>query len=106
MSKIIWRKRDSIASLYKKYRRRVNKVDDRIDTALAMASFVMAASGTELLATIIAVPIALGIQAGSTGCGLLGAGCKLIGWRLHVKAKHDQIRVLTETKLNIIKGHI
>ena len=40
-------------------------------------------------------------------CGLLGAGGKFIGRRLGVKVrKHDQIRVLAESKLNTIADRI
>ena len=40
-------------------------------------------------------------------CGLLGAGGKLIGRKLQAKAKrHNQIRVLAESKLNTIADHI
>ena len=40
-------------------------------------------------------------------CGLLGAGGKLIGRKLQEKAKkHNQIRVLADSKLNTIADHI
>ena len=52
-------------------------------------------------------PVAVGLQAGAIRCGLLGAGGKFIGRRLGVKArKHDQIRVLAESKLNTISDRI
>ena len=77
------------------------------DTALTAASAGLAASGIGLLSTIIAVPVAVGLQAGAIVCGLLGAGGKFIGRRLGVKArKHDQIRVLAESKLNTIADRI
>ena len=67
---------------------------DGLDTVLSVASVGLAASGVGLLSTIIAVPVAVGLQAGEIVCGLLGAGGKFIGWRLGVKdRKHDQIRV-------------
>ena len=67
----------------------------------------LAASGVGLLSTIIAVPFAIGIQAGAIVCGLLGAGEKFIGQRLLAKArKHDQIRGLAESKLNTIADPI
>ena len=72
-----------------------------------MASVGLAASGVGLLSTIIAVPVAIGIQAGAIVRGLLGAGGKFIGRRLQAKPrKHDQIRVLAESKLNTIADHI
>ena len=93
------KERDFRAPLYKKYRRGVNVVDG-LDTALSVAS-------VGHLSTIIAVPVAVGLQAGAIVCGLLGAGGKFIGRRLGVKArKHDQIRVLAESKLNTIADRI
>ena len=53
------------------------------------------------------MPVAVGLQAGAIVCGLLGSGGKFIGRRLGVKArKHDQIRVLAESKLNTIADRI
>ena len=60
-----------------------------------------------LLLTIIVVPVAIGIQAGAIVCELLGTGGKFLGRRLQTKArKHDQIRVLAESKINTIADHI
>ena len=88
------KERDFRASLYKKIPAGVNVVDG-LDTALSVASVGLAASGVGLLSTIIAVAVAVGLQAGAIVCGLLGAGGKFICRRLRVKArKHDQIRVL------------
>ena len=68
---------------------------DGLDTALSVATVGLAATGVGLLSTVIAVPVAIGIQAGAIVCGLLRAGGKFIGRRLQTKAKkHDQIRVL------------
>ena len=72
-----------------------------------MTSVGLAASGVGLLSTIIAVPVAIGMQTGAIVCGLLGAGGKFIGRRLQTKArKHDQIRVLAESKLNTVADRI
>ena len=80
---------------------------DGIDTALATASVGLAASGIGLLSTIITAPVAIGIQAGAVVCGLLGASGKLIGRMLPAKAKkHNQIRVLADSKLNTIADHV
>ena len=100
------KERDFRASMYKKYRRGANVVD-RIDTALSVTSVGLAASGFGLLSTIIAAPVALGLQAGAIVRGLLGAGGKLVGQRLQAKArKHDLIRGLAESKLNTIADRI
>ena len=76
-------------------------------TALSVASAGLAASGVGVLTTIIAAPVAVGLQAGAIACGLLGAGGRFICRRLEAKArKHDQIRVLAESKLNTIADRI
>ena len=98
--------RDFRASLYKKYRRGANAVDG-LDTGLSVASAVMAATGVWLLTSIIAAPVAIGLQAGAIACGLLGAGGRFIYRRLEAKVrKHDQIWVLAVSKLNSIADRI
>ena len=98
------KERDFRTSMYKKYRRGAN-VADGIDTAFSVTS--LAASGVGLLSTIIAAPVAIGLQAGAIVCGLLGAGEKLVGRRLQAKArKHDLIPGLAESKLNTIADRI
>ena len=64
--------------MYKKYRRGANAADE-IDTALLVTSVGLAASGVGLLSTIIAAPVATGLQAGAFVCGLLGVGGRKIG---------------------------
>ena len=72
-----------------------------------MTSVGLATSGIGLLSTIIAAPVAIGLQAGAIVCGLLGAGGKLVGRRLQAKAKeHDLIRGLAESKLYTIADRI
>ena len=94
------------SSMYKKYRRGAN-VADGIDTALSVTSVGLAASGVRLLSTIIAAPVAIGLQAGAIVCALLGAGGTLVGRRLQAKArKHDLNRGLAESKLNTIADRI
>ena len=91
--------------MYKKYRRRFNIVDG-LDTALSTASVGLAASGIGLLSTIIAMPVAIGIQAGAVVCVLLGASGKVLGRRLQAKAtKHNQTRVLAESTLNSVAAY-
>ena len=72
-----------------------------------MTSVGLAASGVGLLSTIIAAPVAIGLQAGAIVGGLLGAGGKFVGQRLQAKAmKHDLIRGMAESKLNTIADRI
>ena len=90
------KERDFIAPMYEKYRRGAN-VADGIDTAISVISVDLAASGVRFLSSIIAAPVAIGLQAGAIVCGLLGAGGKLVGRRLQAKArKHDLIRGLAK----------
>ena len=100
------KERDFRASMYKKYRRGANVVDGN-DTALSVTGVGLAASGVGLLSTIIAAPVAIGLQAGAIVCEMLGAGGKLVGRRLQANArKHDLIRGLAESKLNTTADHI
>lgn len=94
--------RDTRAALYKKYRRGINLVDG-FDTALAIASLVTGAGGIVLLATIIATPVVVILEACALAFGLASVVCKFVSRKLATKAKkHDEIRVLAESKLNTI----
>ena len=98
--------KDKRSQLYKKYRRGINAVD-AADTALISASMGMGIGGVGLLTTVIAAPVVLGLEIAAYGCGLLGVAGKFIGRRLSVKAKkHDEVRVLAESKLNTIADHV
>ena len=65
------KEQDFRASMYKKYRRGAN-VAHGTDTALSVTSVGLAASGVGLLSTIIAAPVAIGLQAGAIVFGLFG----------------------------------
>ena len=96
--------RDKRAVLYKKYKRGVN-VMDGANTALISASTAMSVAGAGLLATIVAVPIVLGLEIAALTCGTFGIISKFASRRLSVKArKHDSIRVLSMSKLNTISN--
>ena len=98
--------KDKRSQLYKKYRCRINAVD-AVDTALISASMGMGIGGVGLLTTVIAAPVVLGLEIAALGCGLLGVAGKFIGRRLSVKAKkHDEVRVLADSKLNTIADHV
>ena len=98
--------KDKRSQLYKKYRRGINAVD-AADTALISASMGMGIGGVGLLTTVIAAPVVLGLEIAALGCGLLGVAGKFIGRRLSVKAnKHDEVRMLAESKLNTIADHV
>ena len=98
--------RDKRSQLHKKYRSRINAVD-AVDTVLISASVRMGIGGVGLLSTIIAAPVVLGLEIAALGCGLFGVVGKFISRRLLVKVKkHDEIRVLAESKLNNIADHV
>ena len=98
--------RDKRSQLYKKYRWGVNAVD-ATDTTLIAASVGMGIGGVGLLSTIIAAPVVLGLEIAALAYGLLGVTGKFISQRLAVKAKkHDEVRVLAESKLNTITDHV
>ena len=98
--------RDKRGQLYKKYRRGVNALDG-VDTALLTAGMGMGIGGVGLLSTIIAAPVVLGLEIAALACGTLGVAGKFISRRLAVKAKkHDEVRVLAESKLNTIADHV
>ena len=97
------KERDFGASVYKKYRRGFNILDG-LDTALSTPSVGLAASGIGLLSTIIAMPVAIDIQAGAVVCGLLGASGKVAGraksWHLSLNvscwrvSEHSLVKIV------------
>ena len=92
--------------MHKKYRRGINILDG-FDTALLTACIETGISGVGLLSTVIAAPVVLGLEIAALSCGVLGVTGKFVGRRLAVKAnKHDEIRVLAESKLNTITDHV
>ena len=98
--------RDLRAALYKKYHRGVN-VLECIDTTLIIVSMGLGVGGVGLLSTIVAAPVVLGLEAGSLVCGILAVASKYVGRRLATKAKkHDEIRVLANSKLNTVADHV
>ena len=98
--------RDLRAALYKKYHRGVNVLDG-IDTTLITVSMGLGVGGVGLLSTVVAAPVVLGLEAGYLACGILAVAGKYVGRRLATKAKkHDEIRVLANSKLNTVADHV
>ena len=92
--------------LYKKYHRGVNVLDG-VDTSLLTVSIGMGVAGMGFLSTVIAAPVALGLEITAIVFGTLGVVGRFVGRRFAVKAKkHDQIRILAESKLNTITDHV
>ena len=100
------KERDTRAALYKKYRRAVNLANG-LDTAFVTASIGTGLAGMGLLSTIIAAPIVVVLEGIALGCGLAGIAGKFVSRRLSAKTqKHNEIRLLAESKLNTINGHV
>ena len=90
----------------KKYHREVNAIYG-VDTALVSDSVSIDIGSAGPLCTIIAAQIVLGLECASLACGLLRAADKFISCCLAIKAKkHDEIRVLADSKLNTITDHV
>jgi len=67
----------------------------------------MGIGGAGLLVTIVAAPIVLALECASLVCELLGVAGKFISPRLEIKSKkHNEIRVLAESKLNFIQNYV
>ena len=80
---------------------------DSIDAALTATSVALEIAGAGLLVTIIAAPIVLALEVGSLFCRLLGVAGKLVSRRLSIKEKkHNEIRVLADSKLNTISEYV
>ena len=98
--------RDTRTSLYKKYKRGMRVVDG-IESTLLVTSLGLGGAGIGLLSTIIAAPVVVGMEAGAIVCGLASVAGKFLYKRLQAKArKHDEIRVLADSKLNTISDHV
>ena len=67
----------------------------------------MGTGGAGPLGTIIAATIVFALECASLACGLLGVAGKFISRRLEIKSKkHNEIRVLAESKLNTISDYV
>ena len=94
--------KEARVSLYKKYNHVVNALAGA-DTALLASGMGLGVGGGSLLSTVAAAPVTLGLELAALCCRLASVGCKFRGHRLQTKAKkHDEIRVLAESKLNTI----
>ena len=98
--------KEARAALYKKYRHAVNALAGA-DAVLLASTMSLGIGGVSLLSTVVAAPVAVGLEIAALCCGLASVGCKFGGRRLQTKAeKHDEIRVLAESKLNKTSDHI
>ena len=89
--------RDKRSQLYKKYRRGMNVLDG-LNTI-----FITANMGIGILSH----PFVLSLEIVALACGVLGIMGGFVSRHLAVKAKkHNEIRVLAESKLNTITDHV
>ena len=95
------RTRPSCTSLQKE-KEEVN-VMNNANTALISASTGMGVADVGILSTIVAIPMAIGLEIGAVVCGVGGVISKFISRRQSVKArKHDSICVLSLTLFLIL----
>ena len=89
-------------ALRKKYKRAITGLNG-VDIGATALGVALGGIGTGLLATLFAAPVVPIIMGVAAGCGLVSAGTKFTTRRLQPKVqKHDQIRVLAETKLDSV----
>ena len=89
-------------SLNKKYSK-ASKVLNAMEISLTTASIGMGSVGIGLFVTVVAAPIALGLEVTAIVTGGSSILCKLINKKLIKKAqKHKEIKILSEAKLNTI----
>ena len=88
--------------LTKKYRKGIKSLHV-VDGVLFTTAVGTSAAGVGLLVTIFAAPIAIPLQTVGIFTGILGAIGKFAETKLTAKAqKHDQIRVLAQSKLDTV----
>ena len=96
------REAEKRAGLCKKYKRGLNAVDVT-DAALASVGAGLGVGGVAFLSTVVAIPLAVGLELGSLGCAGLCVIGKVAGRRLtHKYVKHRRIEAIARAKLNSI----
>jgi hypothetical protein len=106
IQKILENERDRREKLSKKYHRAVQIIGN-VDAVLGTASMAFGAVGVGLLATVVALPVAIAMEATAIGTTVIGIIGERYNKKLMQKAeKHEKIKVLTEAKMNTISGLI
>lgn len=96
-------KRKTLSKKYHKVIKAVRAVDD----FLVVCTMGLGVAGIGVLSTIIAAPVAIGMEAAALGAGLLSIVGSNVTKRLILKAeKHDKIMTIAETKLNTINDYV
>ena len=92
--------------LCKQYKK-ANSIVNVGDTISSTASIGVGVTGTVLLSTIVAIPVALILEGVSIGTGGLCLLAKYANKKLKVKEnKHQKIYILAESKLDTIHSHV
>ena len=100
------RERVKRAGLNEKYRKGV-RIITVVDYISALVVLGTTASAIAVMSTIVAVPIAMGLQGLGFGVGVLGGIGRIVGRKFTTKAeKHEKIKTLVEAKLDTISGYI
>lgn len=106
IQKQIEQERDKRSSLAEKFNRSV-RIIRAIDDVLIIATMGTGVAGIGLLSTIIAAPIAIGIEAAALAAGVMSILGRQVTRILSLKAqKHHNIKMLAEVKLNTINDLI
>ena len=92
--------------IYKKYKR-VISILNSVDVTMTAIAIAAGLSGIGILSTIVAAPVAIAMEGVGLGVGGLALIAKYISKQQMIKAqKHDEIRILAESKLNTIHNHV
>lgn len=106
IQKLLVDERDKRKTLSKKYHRAV-KIVNNVDMVLITATMGLGAAGVGLLSTVIAAPVVVVMEGAALVTGLLSLVGRYVNKKLSSKAeKHENIKVLAESKLNTISDHI
>ena len=98
--------REKRCNLSKKYYRGVTVVNN-VDAVLTALSMGLGVAGVGLLSTIVLTPAVMAMEGVAICAGILSMVGKYVNKKLSIKAKkHEQIKVLTEAKLNTINDLI
>ena len=106
IQKIIEAERDKRASLYKKYNKIINTIT-KLEAFSAAVGLGLAAGGVTAISGVISSPIGFALEGVAIACGVIALATNFFNNKLRSKVeKHDEIRVLAESKLNTICEHI
>jgi hypothetical protein len=98
--------REKRTALSKKYHRSV-RIIHAIDDVFILVTMGLGISGVGILATIVAAPIAIAMEAVALGVGAISIIGGQVNRKLILKAeKHEKIKTLADAKLNTISNHI